>query len=86
MEWLLIFNLWVTDLSNPPPTPYPSRTECVEAAKKIAGEYKWLYYLEIGPDTLKVEPGVFRSTVRCEPAEWTKNPKGYPKGFPKGSR
>lgn len=76
MEWLLFLSLGVIGVESPPPVDYATRTECVEAAKKIAGEYKWIHYLEMGPDALKVEPGVFRPSVHCEPAEWSKNPKG----------
>ncbi|MCH7935749.1 MAG: hypothetical protein IH994_01495 [Proteobacteria bacterium] len=39
-------------------------------AKKIAGENKWLYYQEMGPETHRTEPAVFRPTVFCKPAKW----------------
>ncbi|MCH7936856.1 MAG: hypothetical protein IH994_07175 [Proteobacteria bacterium] len=80
MEWLLFLSLGVIGVESPPPVAYSTRTECVEAAKKITGENKWLHYLEIEPGALKAEPGVLRPTVSCKPAEWSKNPKGYPKG------
>ena len=76
MEWLLIFSLWTTEIPNPEPVVYADRNACVEAAKKIAGENKWLHYLEIEPTALKAEPGVYRPTVHCEPAEWSKKPRG----------
>ena len=76
MEWLLIINLGIVGVESPPPVAYTYENECVEAAKKIAGDYNWIHYMEIGPNTLKVEPGVFRPTVHCEPAEWKKNPPG----------
>ncbi len=76
MEWLLIFNLSITGVSNPPPVAYSSQYECAEVAKKIADENKWLHYLKVGPGTLRAEPGVYRPTVSCEPAEWSRSPKG----------
>lgn len=68
MEWLLIFNLWMTEVSNPPPVPYPSKAECNEAAKKMADQYKWLYYFEV--EGTQFDQGVMRPRVFCEPAEW----------------
>ena len=70
MEWLLFLSLGVVGVESPPPVAYSTHTECVEAAKKIAGENKWIYYLEMDPGALKVEPGVYRPSVHCEPAEW----------------
>lgn len=76
MEWLLILSLGIVGVESPPPVVYVDRKECVTTAKRIAAENKWLHYLEVGAETLKVEPGVFRPNVRCEPAEWSKSPPG----------
>ena len=74
MEWLLIINLGLVGMESPPPVFYADQKECVEVAKKIAGENNWLYYMEIGPNTLRAEPGVFRPTVFCKPAKWRIKP------------
>lgn len=76
MEWLLFISLGLVGVESPPPVIYGDRKTCVAAAKRIAAENKWLHYLEVGAETLKVEPGVFRPNVSCEPAEWSKKPRG----------
>ncbi len=74
MEWLLILSLGIVEVESPPPVKYTDRRECVAAAKRIAAENKWIYYIEVGPETFKAEPGVIRPNVRCEPADWSKRP------------
>ena len=70
MEWLLIVYLGLVGVESPPPVIYADRENCVQMAKKIAGENKWLYYQEMGPETHRTEPAVFRPTVFCKPAKW----------------
>lgn len=72
MEWLPILALGIVGVESPPPVIYGDQKTCVVAAKRIAAENKWLHYMEVGPETKKVEPGVFRSTVYCRPAKWAK--------------
>jgi len=74
MEWLLILSLGITGVEPPPPVPYPSRDECVVVAKKIAAENNWIYFMEMGPDSQKLEPGVLRPSVLCILAEWYNRP------------
>ena len=76
MEWLLIIGLGIAGVEKPPPVIYADRKECVQMAKKIAAENKWLYYLEVGSETLRAEPSVFRPTVYCKPTNWRKSPRG----------
>jgi len=76
MEWLLIIGLGIAGVESPQPVIYADRGKCVETAKKIAAENKWLYYLDLGPEALRFEPSVFRPTVYCLPTEWSK--KGRP--------
>jgi len=74
MEWLLVLHLGIFEIPPPPPVAYPNREKCVEVARKIADQHKWIHYFDVDKYSLRVEPGVYRPTVYCEPAEWRKSP------------
>jgi|GEM_PF-5904269 len=74
MEWLLVLHLGIFEIPPPPPVAYRSREKCVEVAKRIASEHEWIHYFDVGRHALKVEPGVYRPTVHCQPADWQKSP------------
>ena len=74
MEWLLVLQLGIFEVPPPQPVAYQTRQECVEVAKRIADQHKWIHYFEADGKSLKAEPGVYRPTVHCEPADWKKKP------------